>query len=408
MLRSCFSILKPCLAFIVVYCLLPWRMAIAGDFSSQFFDPFDKRFDVSQYLAENAYGFLPVPMIITDQAVGGGLGMLGVFFHEDESSRDARLENMSKAEVDASRFLLPPSASAAFGAYTGNESWLLAGGHMGIWKGGKVRYMGGGGYGDINLDFYGTDSVALPKPITLNTAAWAILQNLKFQLGDSRVFIGPKQQYVSADVSLANLGELLPPNLPPEFQQGLENLLRYRVNTSGLGLIAEYDSRDNIFSPSEGYLYGVEYTWFDDAIGSDIEYSMAKLEGLNYWRLSKRWKMGLRLATEYADSEAFLPHFVLPFISLRGIPAARYQGKAVAVSELELTWNIDSRWSINGFAGAGRTASQWHALSDAEDRVARGAGFRYLIARRYGFRMGIDVARGPEASAWYITAGSAW
>ena len=35
-------------------------------------------------------------------------------------------------------------------------------------------------------------------------------------------------------------------------------------------------------------------------------------------------------------------------------------------------------------------------------------GFRYLIAKQYGFNMGIDVARGPEDTVWYIQAGSAW
>ncbi len=403
----CTLIRALCFAAAVPLLLLS-RLSAAGDFSSQFFDPFDGRLDASQYLAENAYGFLPVPVIITDPAVDSGLGMLGLFFHEDDDSRETRMENMRNAEADASRYLMPPSVSAAFGAVTGNESWVLGGGHMGIWKEGKIRYMGGGGYGDINLDFYGTANVAFPRPITLNTVAWAVMQNIKFQLGDSRFFIGPKQQYVSADVSLANLSELLPPNLPPEFQQWLEDLLRYQVSTSGLGVIAEYDSRDNLFSPTRGYLYGLEHTWFDEAIGSDVDYSLTKLSGLNYWKLGKRWNLGLRLESEYADSDSFLPHFVLPFISLRGIPAARYQGKAVAVSELELGWNIDSRWSVNGFIGAGRTASAWEELKDADNRVARGAGFRYLIARRYGFRMGIDVARGPEETAWYITAGSAW
>ncbi|MAB43247.1 MAG: glyceraldehyde-3-phosphate dehydrogenase, partial [Pseudomonadales bacterium] len=37
-----------------------------------------------------------------------------------------------------------------------------------------------------------------------------------------------------------------------------------------------------------------------------------------------------------------------------------------------------------------------------------GGGFRYLVAERYGFWMGADVARGPEESAFYIQAGSSW
>jgi hypothetical protein len=54
----------------------------AAEKNSQFFDMLDGRFDVPGYLSENAYGFLPVPIIITDPAVGGGLGVIELFFHE--------------------------------------------------------------------------------------------------------------------------------------------------------------------------------------------------------------------------------------------------------------------------------------------------------------------------------------
>ena len=63
---------------------------------------------------------------------------------------------------------------------------------------------------------------------------------------------------------------------------------------------------------------------------------------------------------------------------------------------------------MNVFAGAGRADSRFGDLGGSGSRVARGAGFRYLIARRYGFEMGVDVARGPEDTILYIQAGTAW
>ena len=93
---------------------------------------------------------------------------------------------------------------------------------------------------------------------------------------------------------------------------------------------------------------------------------------------------------------------------MRGIPAMRYQGNVVTVAELELAWQIDDRWALLGFAGAGRAANSGGELSDSPSRTTRGAGFRYLIARRYGFEMGLDVAKGPEDTVFYIQAGTAW
>jgi hypothetical protein len=33
---------------------------------------------------------------------------------------------------------------------------------------------------------------------------------------------------------------------------------------------------------------------------------------------------------------------------------------------------------------------------------------RYEIARKFGLHVGIDVARGPEDTAFYLQVGSAW
>ena len=37
-----------------------------------------------------------------------------------------------------------------------------------------------------------------------------------------------------------------------------------------------------------------------------------------------------------------------------------------------------------------------------------GTGFRYLIAKKLGIHAGIDVARGPEDTVFYIQVGSPW
>ena len=385
--------------------------ACAQGIGEQFTDPLDGRFDASSFLADNAYGFLPVPIIITDPAVDGGLGVVGVFFHESDEQKEQRLKALRDSE-DGAKYLLPPSVSAVAGAYTGNDSWFLGGGHMGFFRQGRLRYMGGGGFGNLNLDFYGSGQVALTRPIELNTRAGMLLNSLKFRLGNSKFFVGPAQRFVSARIEPVNLGDLdgefLPPELRPPWQEIITGLLTQDVVLSALGVIAEYDSRDNFFSPHDGYQYQLEYYWYRDEIGSDIDYDLLSVSGHNYWRLGERLRAGLRLAADYASTDGLLPPFATPGLVLRGIPALRYQGNAVVVAEAEIAWQIDPRWSLLAFAGAGRTANEIGDLADQPSRVARGGGFRYLIARRYGFEMGLDIAVGPEDTVFYIQAGTAW
>ena len=180
----------------------------------------------------------------------------------------------------------------------------------------------------------------------------------------------------------------------------------------GLGLAGlfchESDSRDNFFSPHAGYRYEIEHLWYRDFLGSDIEYQLTSFSGLNYWKLTDRFRAALRVSADYANTKSLIPPFATPGIELRGLPALRYQGNYVAVAEAEITWQIDSRWAVLGFAGSGRVANSIGDLKDGPSRVTQGGGFRYLVAKRYGFEMGLDIARGPEETVFYIQGGTAW
>lgn len=98
---------------------------------AQFVDPIDGKIDASNYLSENVYGFLPVPIIITDPALDSGLGMVGLFFHESEEDANKRIAALKTSE-GATPHLFPPSVSALGGAYTGNDSWFGGAAHLGF------------------------------------------------------------------------------------------------------------------------------------------------------------------------------------------------------------------------------------------------------------------------------------
>lgn len=371
---------------------------------------------MSTYLAENAFGFLPVPILITDPAVDGGLGLAGLFFHESEEMAEERRLAMLESE-NASRYLLPPNVTFAAAAYTGNDSLMLGGGHLGFFKEGRIRYTGFGGHADFNLDFYGTGDLALKRPVEINTTGFNVMQWLRFQLGDSRFFLGLSQRYTTAEVSPTNigeiLGEILPPGLlPPEDQDKLADKIREVLTTdvtlSGVGFTLDFDNRDNVFSPHSGYEYSLEQIYFRDLVGSDLEYELTTFDGHNYWPVSKSFRVNLRLNAERAASKDPLPPFATPAIVLRGVPIGRYQGNSIGVVEGELVWQIDPRWALLGFGGAGYAATDFEDLTDSPSRVGKGVGFRYQIARRYGFDVGIDVGWGPEDTVVYIQSGTAW
>jgi len=78
------------------------------------------------------------------------------------------------------------------------------------------------------------------------------------------------------------------------------------------------------------------------------------------------------------------------------------------LSEVETRWDFYRRWSAVFFGGTGLAYDNWGNMFENPLIYSYGTGFRYLIARKFGLRMGADVARGPEKFAYYIVFGSSW
>ncbi|NOH80202.1 BamA/TamA family outer membrane protein [Vibrio sp. RE86] len=374
----------------------------APSFSLSFFDPLDDQLDMGEYLAENAYGFLPVPIFITEPAVGYGGGLVGVFLHETDEQREKR-KQLAEQSIDGGAQLLTPAITAAGGFVTENGTWLGFIGHRRTWSEDSIRYMGGIGYGDINMTFYNQNSTNdlsfLPNGngVELGMKGTGGIQQLQFRLPETNWFVGLSQLFFVPDMSINN-GVF--DNSP------LEKLLNRTSNSSGLGVIIEYDSKDSFLSPRNGYNYLAEYLWFNKTIGSDFIYQTLNAEGTNYWQLSDDINIALKgqYKALYTDENFISPQYI-PDIELRGIPRNLHQGERTFSLESQILkqWNL--RWSTNFFAGIGYNGESNQDMFSQDSHVSYGVGFRYLIARRYGLTSGVDLAFSEDDSALYFQVG---
>jgi len=146
--------------------------------------------------------------------------------------------------------------------------------------------------------------------------------------------------------------------------------------------------------------------WSNSIFGSDYDYENLNLYGLAYYPLRKNVIAGFRYEMQQVFGAP--PFYMKPFINLRGIPAMRYQGNIFSLAETEFRWDFVTRWSAVGFAGTGKAYDSWSDFDNASWRSSGGLGLRYLIARDFKLRMGVDLARGPEQWAYYIVFGSTW
>lgn len=349
-------------------------------------DPEDGQLDASAYLA-SAKGFLPVPIIITEPAVGFGLGAAVAYFHAPK-----------ELDPDVHTHKGPPSISLGFGAKTENGTYAYGGGHLGVWKDDHIRYAGAIAKMNINMAFYldGRNERILEQGIDFNIDGAFLFQQAQFRLRESDWWLGANYVYVTADNTFG-LGELLPPNLPdPQFSFDL----------AGVGAFVLYDGRNTVFTPSSGLSAKFEYNNFADTWGGDFDYHKYKASLLHYTPFGDYSSLGLRFVGETVSGD--VPYFSYPFVMLRGIPAMRYQGKSAFVAEAEYLWGITPRWSLVIFGGVGKTTAIGEFRGEGQTVGAGGLGFRYRLAKKQGLQAGVDIARGPEDTSVYLTVGSAW
>jgi Omp85 superfamily domain len=353
-------------------------IASAQEKTSKFKDPEDGAFDISQILSSRA-GFLPVFVPITEPALGIGLAGGISYFHQ-------------RSEEDVEKGL-SPSISVAGGLYTANGSWGAFGGHKGIWKNGRIRYTGGGGFASVNIDYY-PDNIGLElDPVEFNLKGFGFLQEILFQMGSAPIYIGPNYNFTSVEASI-----------PSSMSEDDLSDLTDKSSTAGLGLVLFFNDIDNEFTPNEGVQARIEAKRYADYFGGDYEYWKLRMEATGLVPAGDSFVFGLHGEGQRSSSDA--PFWDQPFISLRGIPAMRYLGPMAVTAEAEIRWDFTSRWSILGFGGAGIVAEDFDGLSDGTSAAAFGAGFRYFLARTFGLRAGLDFARGPEDWAYYITIGN--
>lgn len=344
-------------------------------FHELFFDEQDGKFDISNFLSRG--GFIPIPIIITEPAVDGGLGLVLQFISWPDGKRDSLTRRMLGM------------------AKTGNGSYGYGYFQAGTALDGRLNYRFGLGKGKLTIATYfggGTTPIEYS-----NEFSYGVLGSALWKLPDRRFSFGPLWDFREFNTSL-NL-----PGLPPAIRPDINRTLK----TGALGVGFHFDSRDNPLTPTKGYNVFMDAKFNNDAFGSDREFEVYDLEAYAFGTLAPDWRYGLQALVNAVDGD--VPFTFAPAIDNRGIPANRYQGRTVLSAEAEIVRQVNDRWSVLGFAGVGRADARGTRLfADSGNIYSGGVGVRYRIARKLGVDAGMDLAFGPEGPVVYFQFGHAW
>jgi hypothetical protein len=274
-----------------------------------------------------------------------------------------------------------------FGAYTNNDTWFAGLGHSRTFKEDKWRLIAGAGAAKVNSTFYFAD-----VPFDFSLDGTIGLVKLKRRMANSNMFLGLSTSYIDAETTFFE--ELPVPELGVDFKD------------VGAALSVIYDSRDDTMMPSSGQLFELEGWRHDKGFGGSFNYWKANLKLNSFHRLGEKWVLGLRYEGATIDGEG--PFYAAPYVSLRGIPALRYQGKSAGVVETEIRYRLAKRWAVLAFGGVGYTDNEQPANKTEDDIYAWGVGARWQALPAKNVWVGIDLAHGPEEDAFYIQLAHPW
>lgn len=348
-------------------------------------DSLDGAFDISEFLMDPK-GFVPVPFVITEQATGYGGGATFITFHEKKTKDEG---------------YVPPSMTGLVGFGTENGTWGAGLFHFHVWGVDKVRYTGFIGKPDVNINYFGNGNDYLRNnPVEYNLDSWVTYHRVLVRLGASNFFAGGSYVYFQTNTTFNEFTDR------PIINRLLESF-EGKSKVSTIRPMLNWDSRNNIFTPTKGIYTGFSFTYNATWLGADDDFYAVNPYFFGYLPISERVNSGWRLDSAFVFENA--PFYAFPFVQMRGVPLMKHQNEKVVLAETE--WNIKlvKRWSMNLFTGAGKAFNEFNNFDSAEWVYSYGFGLRYRLARLFGVDAGIDFAwSNDDDFAFSFVFGSAW
>jgi len=171
---------------------------------------------------------------------------------------------------------------------------------------------------------------------------------------------------------------------------------------SGAGISVNWDTRNNIFYPTSGGLYGLSVTLYSGTIGSDFDFTEYGLGLSKYIPLFSSHVLAFQGVVTIRTGDP--PFQLLSQLGeiLRGYVASRYIDKNLLSMQMEYRMPVWWRFGLVGFVGFGDVADKITNFEPGSFKHSVGWGIRYLFARDEHINLRVDFGFGEGSSQFYI------
>jgi len=284
----------------------------------------------------------------------------------------------------------PPSILGVGGMYAEQDTWAALAAHRGYWEGNTWRTTAGIAVADINYSVT-LGSGADERQVAVNQSAKGTSIEAARRFGKF-TWVGLSAAFANTDVTAVDF------------------LVMDNIALADLGISVEWDTRDDTFAPRFGALTSIEIKHFDEALGSDSNFTRINSFYNGYRTLSERQTLAYRLAAEHVDGDA--PFFALPWLGsgcdLRGYTPGTYIGKSLLAAQAEWRFQLSHRWGMVAFGGLASVGDREGQFKAGDALPAGGVGLRYRVTDKFKVNVRADMAWGRDDSTFTLSVGEAF
>ena len=183
-------------------------------------------------------------------------------------------------------------------------------------------------------------------------------------------------------------------------------------NTSGIGVVTNYDSRDDQLFPQKGwFVEGVllPHAYF---MGSDFNFFKASADIAYYYPLKK--DRMLFAFNAYAESNfGETPFQQLAMLGgdkqMRGYYQGRYRDEHALILQAEYRWMFWKRFGFAAFASAAKVGGLDEPYLSNKNHFSGGGGARFQLSKSSTLNLRLDAAYSDDGNFnFYLTFGEAF
>jgi len=162
---------------------------------------------------------------------------------------------------------------------------------------------------------------------------------------------------------------------------------------SGVGPVVEWDTRDNLFFPSEGSWYKVWAWIYREWMGSEFDYDCYALDFRHYRPVFEDGVLALQASMVLTSGE--VPFYEYPTPPMRGLYENVFKDKNAAAIRAEYRFPINffanGRWGGAVFGAVGDAFPDAATMEDFDPKVAGGAGLRFTLNKTEKINVRLDI-----------------